>query len=71
MIERQSRKWSRDRAARRATAAREGRMHQPVFITGANSGLGQGLAQYYATTGAVLELVARREDRSRRGLPIN
>jgi len=33
---------------------------QRVFITGASSGIGQALARYYATQGAVLGLVARR-----------
>lgn len=33
-----------------------------IFITGASSGLGEGLAKSYAAQGAVLGLVARRED---------
>ncbi len=33
-----------------------------VFITGASSGLGEALARHYAAEGAVLGLVARRED---------
>ncbi|WP_428852166.1 SDR family oxidoreductase [Imbroritus primus] len=33
-----------------------------VFITGASSGIGQALAQEYARQGAVLGLVARREE---------
>ncbi len=32
-----------------------------VFITGASTGLGEGLARYYADKGATLGLVARRE----------
>jgi short-subunit dehydrogenase len=36
-----------------------------VFITGASSGLGEALARYYAARGAVLGLVARREDQLR------
>jgi short-subunit dehydrogenase len=32
-----------------------------VFLTGASSGLGEALAQYYATQGATLALFARRE----------
>ncbi|KWR88301.1 SDR family oxidoreductase [Cupriavidus sp. IDO] len=35
---------------------------QKVFLTGASSGLGQALAREYATQGAILGLVARRED---------
>lgn len=31
-----------------------------VFITGASSGLGEGLARHYATPGAIIGLVARR-----------
>jgi len=34
-----------------------------VFITGASSGLGAALAQYYAQQGRVLGLLARRSDR--------
>src|SRR6185437_4677579 len=33
-----------------------------VFITGASSGLGEGLAKHYATSGARIGLVARRAD---------
>jgi short-subunit dehydrogenase len=33
---------------------------QRVFITGASSGLGAGLARHYAKPGATLGLVARR-----------
>jgi short-subunit dehydrogenase len=33
-----------------------------VFITGASSGLGEGLARHYATPGAVIGLCARRTD---------
>jgi short-subunit dehydrogenase len=33
-----------------------------VFITGASSGIGEALARHYAARGAVLGLVARRED---------
>ncbi|EON17943.1 short-chain dehydrogenase [Cupriavidus necator] len=33
-----------------------------VFLTGASSGLGQALAREYASQGAILGLVARRED---------
>lgn len=33
-----------------------------VFLTGASSGLGQALAREYAAQGAILGLVARRED---------
>ena len=33
-----------------------------VFITGASSGIGAALAEYYASQGAMLGLVARRED---------
>jgi short-subunit dehydrogenase len=33
-----------------------------VFITGASSGLGRALAQQYASTGATLGLLGRRED---------
>ena len=33
-----------------------------VFITGASSGIGQALAQHYATEGATLGLAARRAD---------
>jgi short-subunit dehydrogenase len=33
-----------------------------VFITGASSGLGEGLAKHYATSGAHIGLVARRAD---------
>ncbi len=33
-----------------------------VFITGASSGLGRGLARLYAETGSVIGLVGRRED---------
>lgn len=34
-----------------------------VFLTGASSGLGEGLARRYATEGAVIGLVARRHER--------
>ncbi|MCP4501056.1 MAG: SDR family NAD(P)-dependent oxidoreductase [Deltaproteobacteria bacterium] len=34
---------------------------QRVFITGASTGLGAGLAEHYAKDGAILGLVARRE----------
>lgn len=34
-----------------------------VFITGASSGLGRGLADHYATAGATVYAVARRQDR--------
>jgi short-subunit dehydrogenase len=37
-------------------------MNQLVFITGASSGLGQAMALRYASRGARLALVARRED---------
>lgn len=37
-------------------------MHQRVFITGASSGIGAALAQYYAQQGAIVGLVARRAD---------
>ncbi len=43
-----------------------------VFLTGASSGLGQALAREYAQQGAILGLVARREDALRdfaRSLP--
>ena len=33
-----------------------------VFITGASSGIGQALAQYYAKEGAIIGLAARRAD---------
>lgn len=33
-----------------------------VFITGASSGIGQALAQHYAKEGAIIGLVARRQD---------
>jgi len=33
-----------------------------VFITGASTGIGEAFARYYASQGAVLGLVARRED---------
>lgn len=36
---------------------------QRVFITGASSGIGESLGQYYASQGARLGLVARRETR--------
>lgn len=36
---------------------------QRVFITGASSGLGEGLARHYAVRGAVLGLVARRAEK--------
>lgn len=36
-----------------------------VFITGASSGIGQAFVRYYAAQGAVLGLVARREERLR------
>jgi len=36
-------------------------MHR-IFITGASTGIGQALAVYYARSGVVLGLVARRED---------
>jgi len=36
-----------------------------VFITGASSGIGQALARFYAGRGAVLGLVARREEQLR------
>jgi short-subunit dehydrogenase len=45
---------------------------QRVFITGASSGIGAALAQCYARQGAVLGLVARREqalEQLRAGLP--
>lgn len=35
---------------------------QRVFITGASSGIGQALARYYASRGALLGLVARRKE---------
>ncbi|MBI3228840.1 MAG: SDR family NAD(P)-dependent oxidoreductase, partial [Burkholderiales bacterium] len=35
---------------------------QRIFITGASSGLGMTLAQAYAREGAILGLVARREN---------
>lgn len=37
-----------------------------VFITGASSGIGEALARHYAARGAILGLVARREDALRR-----
>lgn len=37
-------------------------MVQRVFITGASSGIGAALARSYASRGAILGLVARRED---------
>ena len=33
-----------------------------VFITGASSGIGQALAEYYAKEGAIIGLAARRQD---------
>lgn len=36
--------------------------HRRVFITGASSGLGAGLARYYARPGAEIGLLARRAD---------
>ncbi len=35
---------------------------QKIFITGASSGIGESLARHYASGGAQLALVARRED---------
>lgn len=35
---------------------------QNIFITGASSGLGRAMAQYYARQGARLALIGRRED---------
>jgi len=36
--------------------------HKTVFITGASSGLGRGLALHYAKAGATVHAVARRKD---------
>lgn len=36
--------------------------HRRIFLTGASSGLGEGLALAYATPGRTLGLLARRED---------
>ena len=36
--------------------------HKTVFLTGASSGIGEGLALALAKNGAVLGLVARREE---------
>ena len=35
--------------------------NQKVFITGASSGIGAAIAEEYASQGAILGLVARRE----------
>src|SRR5690606_1796937 len=57
-----SHRRSRSRAVSCAANAilRRGAAMQRIFLTGASSGLGAGLARHYARPGATLGLVARR-----------